>query len=98
MKRQQLVREVSLNTGLGMAAVERVLGEVLSSITRALQSGDKVKLSRFGNFVPVIRKGKMGRNVVSGSEVLIPDRRYPKFKPSKDLMHKMANVLKSESS
>jgi integration host factor subunit alpha len=47
-----------------------------------LESGEKIKISGFGNFVVREKKPRPGRNPQTGREILIEARRVLTFKPS----------------
>lgn len=61
---------------------ERVVDVLCEVIVTELENGGEVKLKNFGIFKPELRRGKIGRNVRTGEEVVIPDRYVPVFKPS----------------
>ena len=55
------------------------------TITRALESGEDVKLSGFGNFQLRDKKERPGRNPKTGEEIPISARRVVTFKPGQRL-------------
>ena len=55
------------------------------TITRALESGEDVKLSGFGNFQLRDKKERPGRNPKTGEEIPISARRVVTFKPGQKL-------------
>lgn len=61
---------------------EKIVDVFCEVIMTELENGGEVKLKNFGIFKPEIRKGKIGRNVRTGEEVVIPDRCVPVFRPS----------------
>ena len=84
MNKGDLVAEVSkvLKTKKdAQAAVDCVL----SSITKALESGDSVALIGFGTFKVAERKARQGRNPQTGQEMYIPASKVPKFTAGKAL-------------
>lgn len=50
-----------------------------------LETGEKIKISGFGNFVVREKKPRPGRNPQTGSEITIDARRVLTFKPSPQL-------------
>jgi len=58
---------------------------MFDSIVRALRSGDKVEIRRFGSFRIRQRRGRIGRNPKIGTRVEVPPKKIPFFKPSKEL-------------
>lgn len=59
---------------------------VFDTMKAVLESGEKIKISGFGNFVVREKKPRPGRNPQTGEEITIDARRVLTFKPS--------NVLK----
>jgi DNA-binding protein HU-beta len=58
---------------------------ILTEITAALKSGDKVQLIPFGSFVVRERKARTGRNPQTGETLKIAARKVPAFTPGKGL-------------
>ncbi|MEE9297770.1 MAG: HU family DNA-binding protein [Acidimicrobiia bacterium] len=67
------------NKSMGGAAVDAVL----SAITDALASGNKVQISGFGTFEVRHRQARMGRNPRTGEPVHIKASNAPAFKAGK---------------
>jgi integration host factor subunit alpha len=59
---------------------------VFDTMKVVLETGEKIKISGFGNFVVREKKPRPGRNPQTGEEITIEARRVLTFKPS--------NVLK----
>ena len=64
-----------------------LVDQVFDTMKSVLESGEKIKIAGFGNFVVREKKPRPGRNPQTGQEILIDARRVLAFKPS--------NVLKS---
>ena len=64
------------------AEAASTLDAVLESIAQALQRGETVKITRFGNFVVQDKRSRMGRNPATGESIRIEARRVVKFRPS----------------
>lgn len=62
-------------------SAEVALEAVLSIISDALVSGDKVQLVGFGTFESKERAARVGRNPRANIPVNIPAKRVPVFKP-----------------
>ena len=75
---EALVQRVGLPRNESQDLVERVLGEISSS----LADGQNVKLSSFGSFTIRSKGERIGRNPKTGQEVPITPRRVLAFKPS----------------
>jgi integration host factor subunit alpha len=58
---------------------------VFETIKETLASGEKIKISGFGNFVVRQKKERTGRNPQTGQEIKIAPRSVLTFKPSQVL-------------
>ena len=67
---------VSLNRGDGFLTL------VLEIIAEALEKGEKVKISGFGNFTVRSKKARKGRNPKTGEEIEIGARKVVAFRPN----------------
>ena len=55
---------------------------VFEVMAETLERGEKIKISRFGNFVLKEKAARKGRNPQTGEKMEITARRVVKFKPS----------------
>lgn len=55
---------------------------VFDVMKATLETGEKIKISGFGNFVVREKKPRPGRNPQTGTEIMIEARRVLTFKPS----------------
>jgi len=62
-----------------------IIDELFEIIKRTLESGEKVKISGFGNFVVRQKETRKGRNPHTGDELEIVARKVVTFKPSQVL-------------
>lgn len=85
MNKQELVEEVSTETGLTKAASGRVVSGITDAITDALARGERVTLVGFGTFRVASRKARAGRNPQTGGPIQIPAKNVPKFVAGKGL-------------
>ncbi len=69
---------------------------VFEMIKEALETGEKIKISGFGNFEVREKKPRPGRNPQTEEEIMIEGRRVLKFKPSQILKEHL-NSKPSES-
>ncbi|HXK00520.1 MAG TPA: integration host factor subunit alpha [Buchnera sp. (in: enterobacteria)] len=58
----------------------------------ALEYGEQVKLSGFGNFSLRFKKARPGRNPKTGENILITSRRVVVFKPGKQLKNRVSTI------
>ena len=66
-----------------------LLEGVLNEITKALVTGETVKINNFASFFTKHKKARTGRNVTTGEEVPITPRRVSVFRPSLSLKAKI---------
>ena len=59
-----------------------IVETVFETVKATLEKGDKIKITRFGNFVVRDKKARAGRNPQTGKEITISARRVLTFKPS----------------
>ncbi|MFA5113827.1 MAG: HU family DNA-binding protein [Candidatus Margulisiibacteriota bacterium] len=85
MNKKQLAGKVGEKMDLSKAEAERIIDATLEEITAALNSGQKVRLVGFGNFVVRKRKGRVGRNPQTGATITIGESRCPAFVPGINL-------------
>ena len=90
MIKQNIVDNVSENTGLTKVEVEAVLNESFSQIINALSKNERIELRGFGTFAVKHRMPKKARNPATGDPVYLAERYVPTFKPSQ-LMKKSVN-------
>lgn len=84
MNKAELVEKVAKKTSTTKLQSEQVIDAALEVITRAVAKGDEVKLVGFGTFSRTVRKSRPGRNPNTGTKLVIPAAKVPKFKAGKD--------------
>ena len=85
MNKNDVIDAVAERTGLAKSDAARAVEAVISTVTEALQKGDAVALSGFGNFVAKSRAARTGRNPRTGEAIAIPASRVTSFKAGKAL-------------
>ena len=85
MNKNDLVNQVSDNTGLSKSDSAKAVDSVLDTITDTLKSGGDVRLVGFGTFLVSKRKATTGRNPQTGAAIDSPAANVPKFRPGKAL-------------
>ena len=83
MTKNDLVKEVSKNTGFTNVEVELVLDNIINSIKTSLSKGEKVDMRGFGSFIVKKRNARDARNPLSNKTVRLDERHIPFFKVSK---------------
>ena len=87
-----LVGLIQERLGFSRAAAQGTVETVLQIIGDALQSGEKVKISRFGAFAVHYKHARRGRNPQTGGGILIHERRVVSFKVSQILKRRLAEL------
>ena len=85
MTRANLTEEVYQAIGRPLKESDIVVCAIFDSIVRALRSGEKVEIRGFGSFHTRQRRARIARNPKTGARVVVPPKRIPFFKPSKEL-------------
>ena len=85
MQKSDLIEKIANDSGISKAAADRALSSLLSNITAALKSGDRISLVGFGTFSISKRAARMGRNPQTGDAIKIKATKVPKFSAGKTL-------------
>ena len=83
MNKADLISAVAAESGLSKADAKKAVEGVVSAVSNALKSGDKVSLVGFGTFEPRKRAARNGRNPQTGKEIKIPAKTVPVFSAGK---------------
>jgi integration host factor subunit alpha len=85
MTKADLVENVYLKTGFSKKESAEIVEMVFDIMKTTLETGDKIKIAGFGNFVVKDKATRRGRNPQTGEEIEITSRRILTFKPSQVL-------------
>jgi len=88
---ERLFEELGLNKREAKDLVEQFFDE----ISNALENGENVKLSGFGNFVLRDKNQRPGRNPKTGEEIPISARRVVTFRPGHKLKSRVEGYVGS---
>ncbi|GDX80120.1 integration host factor subunit alpha [Deltaproteobacteria bacterium] len=83
LTKARLVDGLRETTGLPQQDATSLIEGLLESMKEALEAGEMVKISGFGNFVVRTKHARRGRNPHSGEAMTLPGRRVLTFKPSR---------------
>ena len=96
LTKNDLVINISQNTGLNQADVLSVIQQTLDQITDALAKGHNVELRNFGVLEVRLTKARVGRNPKKpATRIAIPARATVKFKPGKVMRIKVLKLSAS---
>jgi len=82
MTKADLVENIQQNTGFSKKESSDILETVFSIMKSTLETGEKLKISGFGNFEIKQKADRRGRNPQTGEAITITARRVLTFKPS----------------
>ena len=97
MTKVDLIHGIAEKLKLQKKSVASIVGEVFSSIEKALSKGEKCTFVGFGVFEVKDRAAREGRNPQNPTQVVkIPAKKVPAFRPGKDLREKVLAVKKKK--
>jgi len=82
MTKIDIIQDVYEKLGFSKKDSARIVESVFDIIKDNLTSGEKIKISGFGNFIVKEKKSRRGRNPQTGDEIAISARRVLTFKSS----------------
>ena len=82
MTKAEIVEAIYEKVGFSKKEAADLVEMVFETIKETLETGEKIKISGFGNFVVRQKQPRVGRNPQTGQEITITDRRVLTFKPS----------------
>ncbi len=85
MTKADIVEAIYEKIGFSRKESAEIVDLVFDLMKETLESGDKIKISGFGNFVVREKRSRKGRNPQTGQELEISARRVLTFKPSQVL-------------
>lgn len=84
MNKAELIEKVSKKTKMTKTQTEIALDAAIEVIQKSVSAGEEVKLVGFGTFDRASRKQRNGRNPKTGTTIVIPASRVPRFRPGKE--------------
>ena len=86
MTKADIVKEISLNTGIEKAIVEKAVEAFMETVKGSLTEGNNVYLRGFGGFIVKKRAEKTARNISKNTTVIVPAHNTPTFKPANEFV------------
>jgi nucleoid DNA-binding protein len=93
-----LVEEISSRTSVSRNHTATIVDGLLEAVSIALTEGKHLEIRGFGTFKVRERRARRARNPRSGTEVLVPAKLVPVFKPSKELKALVLNAAETQES
>jgi len=85
MTKADIVETIYEKVGFSRKESAEIVDLVFDLMKETLESGEKIKVSGFGNFIIREKRSRKGRNPQTGEEIQISARRVLTFKPSQVL-------------
>jgi integration host factor subunit alpha len=85
LTKSELAERLFENVGLNKREAKEFVDAFFEVMREALQRGDQIKLSGFGNFDLRSKNRRPGRNPKTGEEIPISARRVVTFRPGQKL-------------
>ena len=89
MTKADVVSSVYEKVGFSKKEAVGVVETIFDILEEALERGEKVKISGFGNFVVRNKRARRGRNPQTGGDIEISSRKILTFKPSQVLKNEL---------
>ncbi len=85
MTKNQFVTELASKLGKPKSETAEIVDTVFDTIAKTMLGGDSINITGFGIFRVSHRKAREGINPRTGEKIQIPEKKMPKFRPSKNL-------------
>ena len=85
MNKSELISAMAAESQMSKADAKKAVEAFVSTVTKALQEGDKVSLIGFGTFSVTERSARTGINPSTKATITIPAKKAAKFKPGAEL-------------
>ncbi len=94
MTKADIVEKIYEKVGFSKKESAELVETVFDIMKGTLESGDKIKIAGFGNFVVKDKANRRGRNPQTGDEIIITARKILTFKPSQVLKASLNKHIK----
>ena len=94
MTKADIVNEVSQNTGIEKATVQKAIEAFMETVKDSLTGGRNVYLRGFGSFIVKRRAAKTARNISKNTTMIIPEHFIPSFRPANEFVAQVKERVK----
>ncbi len=94
MTKADVVNQISEDTGIEKATVQKALEAFMESVKDSLTEGRNVYLRGFGSFIVKKKAEKVARNISKNTMVIVPEHSIPSFKPAKTFVTQVKDEVK----
>ena len=92
MTKKELIRRVSMKTGVKSDVARMCVEGMMETIIESLSKKKDVHLRGFGSFQVIKKKEKKARNINKNKVMIIPEHFSPKFKPSDSFISRVKRL------
>ncbi len=78
----ELAKKINQELGFSVRSSKSLVDDLFNILIESLNSGEKVKIIRFGSFLPLLKKSRMGINPNTKEKIIISARKTVAFRPS----------------
>ena len=82
MTKADIINQIYRKVGFSRKESADIVERVFEIMKESLETGENIKIARFGNFVVREKKSRVGRNPQTGETIEIARRKVLSFKPS----------------
>ena len=93
MTRAELIEQLALEKNISNTLADRIITEILKSMTDTLISGNRIEIRGFGSFEVRDYEGRTGRNPKTGALIKVQPKKTPFFKTGKDLKQRILESM-----
>ncbi len=94
MIKKDIIKSISLNTGVHGEKTSVVIESFCKTVIDALKEGERIDIRGFGSFYLKKRKAKVARNINTNTALFLEEKMVPVFKPSKNFIDSVEESLK----
>jgi DNA-binding protein HU-beta len=87
MNKAELIEQIASKVQLTKTQSEAVIDAAIDIIQKKVSEGTEVKIVGFGTFDQSARRSRNGRNPKTGTSIVIPASKVPRFRPGKEFRH-----------
>jgi integration host factor subunit alpha len=96
LTKANMVENLFEELGLNKREAKELVEVFFEEVRLALEEGEEVKLSGFGNFILRDKSQRPGRNPKTGEEIPITARRVVRFRPGQKLKSRVEEYARSQ--
>lgn len=84
MTKKELIDSVASQTGMGTSETAKTIETFIKTLKTSVMAGKPIFIRGFGTFEMKRKAARKARNIKTGEEIMVPERKMPVFKVSKN--------------